>query len=307
MIIIADRKGNTDAIYHSLISKINVNIPIVLVSWVDDYIFNDVLLNLNDYILIDYTEMGWDWDLNKSGTHVFGANSDNFTRYCNQEYKKFDDFVKNNPPKLYFKRELLKQDATETLLPIEYTCNNQVPEIQTKEQFNARPINVFQSWGRSNENRLRIHAEILLHSYKKGFQVCDNLYYTNGYLSEEKGEKWVSLWIPHYARIDIQNLLQINNLSKLSLSWSGAGFKCFRTAEAPINSVMVMHKNNFEWTFGWDETNCILVDYFKEIEQIEQALSREDLYYVYVKGVENCKKYQLENYIPYLENIINSI
>jgi hypothetical protein len=132
------------------------------------------------------------------------------------------------------------------------------------------------------------------------------VYYINQYLSEEKGEKWITLWIPHWARIDVQQLMNANNLSKLSLSWPGAGFKCFRTSEAPANSVMVMYKNDFAWAFDWNETNCILVEPGKEIEGIEEALKRDDLYDIYLAGMGNVHGYRVNNYISnYLLPIIN--
>lgn len=305
MIITADKKGRTDAAYHTL-NTMNVRLPIVIVSWVEDFVFNDSLLDIKNYVLICYCEYGYDWDMVKSGSHIWGENSEKFPRYYNGDWVKFDNWVKENKPKLMLKRELLKNDVSDTIKPIEYFSSvNELP-LQSEQEFNSRPINCFQYWGRSNEERIRIHAEIWLHAYKKGFQPCDNLYYINHYLQEEKGEKWVTLWIPHYARIDVNELMQINNLSKLSLSWAGAGFRCFRTAEAPTSSVMVMHNNNFAWSFPWNETNCILVESKNEIRDIENNLTRNDLYEIYKAGVENSKNYLSKNYIPYLEKLINS-
>lgn len=306
MIVTADKNGRTDAAYHSL-NVLNVKYPVIMVSWVEDFVFNDALLELKDYVLICYCEYGYDWNMEKSGSHIWGENSPRFQQYYNGDWIKFDNWVKENPPKLLLKRELLLRDVTDTIKPIEYFSNIHELPLQTKEEFNSRPINTFQYWGRSNEERLRIHGEIWLHAYKKGFQPCDNLYYINHYMAEEKGEKWVTLWIPHYARIDVQELMKINNMSKLSLSWAGAGFKCFRSAEAPTCSVMVMHKNNYAWSYLWDDTNCILVEPKKEIEGIEEALIRTDLYEVYKKGVENSKNYLAKNYIPFIEKMINEL
>lgn len=304
-IITADKQGRTDAAYHTL-NTLKVNLPVVMVSWVEGFIFNDALLGIKDYVLVCYCEYGYDWDIEKSGSHIWGENSEMFPRYYNEDWVKFDNWVKGNKPKLVLKRELLKNDVSDTVKPIEYFSNvNELP-LQSEQEFNSRPINCFQYWGRSNEERIRIHAEIWLHAYSKGFQPCDNLYYLNHYLNEERGEKWVSLWIPHYARISVEDLMQINNLSKLSLSWAGAGFKCFRTAEAATSSIMVMHNNNFAWSFPWDETNCILVEPKNEIRDIENNLTRNDLYEIYKSGVENSKNYLSQNYIPYLEKLINS-
>jgi len=144
------------------------------------------------------------------------------------------------------------------------------------------------------------------HASKKGFSVCDNLYYVGAFLQNESGEKWVTLNIPHYARIDVNQLMPTNAISKLSLSWPGAGFKCFRSGEAPANSVMVMWKNDYAWSFPWDESNCILVEPGNELAGIDAALSNPNLFKIYRAGVENCEKYRIENYIPYLQRIISN-
>lgn len=305
MILTADKNQVTDAAYHTL-NAINTDYPVVMVNWVENFVFNDSLLNLKDYALICFCEYGYDWDMDKSGSHIWGKNSEKFPRYYNNEWVKFDNWVKENPFRILLKRELLKQDVTDTVKPIEYPSILNPYPTQTEEEFNNRSVEVTQYWGRSNEERIRIHGEIWLHAYNKGFQPCDNLYYVNHYLSEEKGRKWITMWIPHYARIDVSELMKINSVSKLSLSWAGAGFKCFRTSEAPMCSIMVMHKNNYAWSFDWNETNCILVNPKKELAEIEESLKRTDLSQVYKAGVENANKYTLSNYINHLETLINN-
>jgi hypothetical protein len=70
---------------------------------------------------------------------------------------------------------------------------------------------------------------------------------------------------------------------------------------------MVIHKNNFAWTYNWDETNCILVEPGKEIEGIEAALNNKDLYDIYLEGMKTVDKYRTENYINnYLLPLINN-
>ena len=305
MIYIADDLGRTDSAYHTLVSKIPTDKDIVMVSWVDGFRFNESLLGVKDYVLICYCEYGWNFEIKDS--HIWGVNKDTSGRYVGGDWDRFDDWVKSNPPKLILKRELLKKDVSDRVKPIDYPCGLEVWSMQLKNGFESRPINAFQYWGRSNECRIRIHGEIWSHAFKKGFQPCDNVYYINQYLSEERGEKWISLWIPHWARIPIEQLMEVNGLSKLSLSWPGAGFKCFRTSEAPVNSVMVMHRNDFAYAYDWNETNCILVEYGKEIEGIEAALKRKDLYEVYLNGLKNVDKYRVNNYINnYLLPLINN-
>lgn len=304
IIYLANQTGEIDSSYHTLVKHIQSKIPIVMVSGSESFVFNDELLKLDKYVLINFCEFGWNFSW-QNGTPIFGHNAHLFQKFNSDEWKKFDDWVGHNPAVLTLQRELLKSDVTERLLAIEYPCLIDKWEMQTREEFNNRPINAFQYWGRSNEHRLRIHGEIWLHAYKKGFSVCDNVYYINEFLKQEKEEKWVSLNIPHWARLDINSLMPVNNLSKLSLSWPGAGFKCFRTSEAPVNSIMVQWKNNFAWTHSWNESNCILVEQGKEIEGIEEALKDEYLYEVYLEGMNNVDKYRLPNYIPYLEKLIN--
>lgn len=308
MIILADKNGRIDSAYHTLVKHINSKLPIVMVSWVESFVFNDALFGIKDYVLISFCEYGWNYEIKDS--HIWGINTDKNGygdgRYKGKGWNKFDDWVKSNPPRLIFSRELLSKNVSNIVKPIEYPCTTWNWELDTEEKFNSRPLSCFQYWGRSNENRLRIHGDIWHRATKRGFSVCDNLFYIDKFLQEEKGEKWVSLWIPHYCRVDINQLMPLNAMSKLSLSWEGAGQKCFRHGEAPCNSVMVMHKNNLAWSHEWDKNNCILVESGKEMEGIDEALKNPSLYEIYKAGVENCNKYRLENYLPYLENIINN-
>lgn len=308
-IITADRRNRTDGAAFQMLQSVSGSATAVLVAWTEGFEFNPDLLGIKeDYVLVCFCEYGWDWDLNVTGTHIWGVNSYLFPRYYNGDWIKFDNWVKENPPKLLLKRELLKIDETEKIRPIEYAVKGFAFEVQAKSEFEERPLSVFQYWGRSNECRLRIHADIWRHATEKGFSVCDNIYYIEKFLQEEKGEKWATFWIPHYYRVDISFLLNINYLSKLSLSWPGAGFKCFRSAEAPINSVMVMHENNFAWAYEWNNSNCILAKRDQEMNWIDGALENPNLYEIYLKGIENASKYQLNNYTQnYLSPLINSL
>src|SRR5436190_1060159 len=182
-IYIADANGTTDSAFHTLVKHVNSPIPIVMVSWAENFVFNEKLLELKDYVLVCFCEYGWDVHL--TDTHIWGVNSEKFVRYYTGDWKKFDRWVKGNPPKLLFKRELLKKDVSDTVKSIEYPCLIDEWRVEPKEIFEQRPLNVFQYWGRSNEHRMRIHGQIWLNAYKRGFQVCDNIYFISKYLQEE--------------------------------------------------------------------------------------------------------------------------
>lgn len=308
MVWTANYHPTTDGVAFNMLSRIETSIPIVLVARANDFKFNEDLYRLDKYILVCFTEYGWQWN----GTpHTWGVNSEQFDFLQGDEWKKFDEFVSKKPPILTFKRELIKGFVTYNTKPIEYP--NWQPEIpvQPKDEYERRPISVFNFWGRSSEYRVKFHAEIWENSSIRGYSVCDNPYYLHSFLSEERGEKWVSLNIPHYARLPIESILQINGRSKLSVSMHGAGKKCFRsTGESPVNSCMFMQSDNLAWAYEWvNGVNCIkakkeLTDF--TVGYLYRALDDPNLYDIYVKSVETANKYRIEPYINnYLLPIIN--
>lgn len=309
MIITADR-FTTDGSAHAFLLQINTNVPILLVSRVGDYKFNDDILSLKGkkYVLICFVEYGWDWRFEFG--HTWGVNTDKVDFLKGDEYKKLDDFIRENPPALTFKRELLLNDVRDNVVPIEYPNYQPSYPVHTKEQFNSRLINCFYYWGRSSEYRVKLHSEIWANSSRNAASICDNIYYFNQYMAEEKSNnRWVTLNIPHYGRIDILNLLAINGSSKLSVSMPGAGIKCFRsTGESIVNSVAVMKEDKLAWTYPFTHLeNCIKFnEYGEEIATIEEALRNDNLYEVYRNSLATAEKYQISNYIEnYILPLIN--
>lgn len=309
MIKVANGTGNTDGVAYRFLSMIQTDIPIVLVSRANDFVFNQELNSLKGkkYILCCFTEFGWQWD---QTPHWWGRNSQKYDFLRTDEWEMFDDFIDKNPPALTFKRELVLSQVNEVTRPIEFPNWQDPIPLQSKEEYLNRPLSVFSFWGRSHEARVQLHGDIWKASSKRGYSVCDSLFYFNDFMREEKGEKWASFWIPHYGRTDISNIIAINGLSKLSVSMPGAGIKCFRsTGESPINSVMVMPIDWLAWSYPWKhEENCFKVFSNNHIETIEAALDYKHLYDVYLASVENANRYNAKSYIQnYLMPIINSI
>lgn len=308
-IIVADAQDRTDGSAAQLLQQIPTDIPIVLVSRVDGFVFNEELLSLDKYILCNYFELGWNYEWNDGG-HLFGKYRRHYLpMFLDEEWKKFDEWVKNNPPLLTFQRELHKSDFKDNVYPIEYANLTSKYEPQTKAEYNARPLSCFFYWGRSNEIRVQAHGDIWKGASRHGYSVCDNAFFLSEFVKNESGKKYASFWTPHYCRMDISNILAINGQSKLSLSLPGAGVKCFRsTGESPVNSVMVCLEDDLAWAYEWQhEVNCIKIQPNESIvDGIEKALQREDLYDIYLKGLETADKYRTETYIKkYLINKIN--
>jgi hypothetical protein len=305
-VVLANRICETDGSMHSMASQINSKLPIVLVSRPNQYKFNEQLLSLTDYVLIDCCEYGHDIDFDE--THLFGKNTEE-KFFSGDEWKRFDDWVAKTPPKLYLKRELLAKDVSDIVKPIEYAAWYEPPPIQSKSEFDARPLDVFFSWGYSSEYRRQLHGKIWTDAHKYGYMVCDNLFYLNGFLQHETNpKKWVTVNVPHFARHPMNEIFGVQGLAKISISHWGAGKKCFRSAEAPLNAVMCMPKDNYAWTHEWKhDKNCVLFDNKEPMLMIAAAAMSNDLYDIYVNGVETCRKYYLPNYINHLEKLINGI
>lgn len=301
--IVVDRRDITDGSAAALLQKVQSPIPIVLVAWSHRFKFNyEAVKDLKDYVLCCYCEYGYDHVMTES--HIWGINSEKFPRYYEGEWIDFDNWVKQNPPKVLLKRELLKKDVSDTVKPIDYPCYYASREVQTEEQFNGRPVDSFFYWGRSHEARLRLHSNIWKAASERGFSVCDNLNFFDKFVMEEQSRKWVSLWMPHYGRIDLKEILGRQVLSKTSIALPGAGVKTFRHCESSVNSVMVKWADEFAWTFDWNETNCILTSEGNEIDDIENAVNNPNLYDLYRTGIDNCQKYLLPNYLQYIEKTI---
>lgn len=308
MVILANGYNETDGSMHQMLLNVNSKVPIVLVSRPNKFIFNEQLKSLDKYVLVDVCEYGWNREF--ENTHLFGKNTQTefADLFVGDEWKRFDEFVAEKPPILYLKRELLNKDVNDTILPIEYPAWYEAPPIESKEQFEARPLDVFFSWGYSSEYRRQLHGRIWTEAHKYGYMVCDNLYYLNGFLQhEENKHKWLTVNIPHFNRHPMNEILGVNGMAKISVSLPGAGIKCFRNCESSLNSVMALSEDKYAWTYDWiPDSNCIRLPKDKEIYWLNSYVTDRDLYEIYANGVETCRKYYLPNYISHLEKLINA-
>ena len=289
-----------------MVEQIKSDLPIVPVSRMGDFKFNTDLFRLTDYILIDMCEMSWNTPFESTGSAIFGRTADKFNEYQSDDWKRFNEWVANNPPLLTFQRELLNKDVTDTIIPIDYfNWVSEIP-IQSREEFEKRALSAFMFWGRSNENRLLLHADIWEGATRHGYSVCDNMMYLPDFIANEKGDKWCSLWQPHYKRVELQYILSINNIAKISIAPFGAGRKTFRHLESSVNSAMLMWEDNFAWAYPWKNgVNCIKCEIGEEVDTIVKWLKNPNLYYVYKACVENANRYRVDRYCSeYIEPMI---
>lgn len=317
MVIVVDKREITDGSAAQMLEQVNSPIPIVLIAWSERFKFNyEAVKDLKDYVLVCFCEYGWNWRI--KDTHVWGSNTRKEgygdARYSGEEWMKFDTWVKENPPKVTFKRELRAKDVSDKLKPIEYPSRYSIPKKQTKAEFNRRQIQAMMYWGRSNERRLGIHSAIWRNAMEKGYNVVDNVYYFEKFIMNEDGINWATFNIPHYQRIPIETLLMMNSYAKIGISPIGAGNKCFRETEVSNNSVLCLHDTGMAYSFDWVHgENCIKMPLGtsntcdEEIMAIEEALKRNDLYDVYSNCIDNAANYQFHSYIQnYIEPAIKN-
>lgn len=319
MIISPDKKGTLDNVAMSLLNKINIDVPLVLMNTYSDFEFNQDLFKLDKWVLVDFSELGAN-SPDQKNTLLWGRNAELFERTQNEEWKKFDNFVKEKPPLLIFKREVLCKDVKENIHPIDFPSFLQDYPVQTKQDFDARKIDLFNFWGYSHELRRMLHGEIFINAVRRDRCVIDNFSHLEQELKDNR-KKWVSIFTPWYARFPMEQIMYVNGLSKLSVSSPGAGCKCFRHTQVSANSVMVMRDDPMAWSFPWESNfNCIKFPVSEDmkdirglngaahvIEIIEKALENPDLYEIYRQGILTYSKYRIDLYVKeYLEPIIKN-
>lgn len=272
------------------------------------------------YILLDYLEFGWQWGTeghcreNRLGMMPCDdySNIRQFGHLDTDEWEKLDRFIRDHPPALTFKRELLQSQVTDTMLPCEWLCEEEIPEPMSKAGFDARPIEVLHAWGWSNPSRAILHAEIFRGMTTHGLTVISQFDHIG--VKSLDGRCWVSVYTPWYARLPMATIYETQIRSKISVSLPGAGWKCFRHAQAPLGAVMALPWDELAWSYPWESgMNCVRLDDIFEPNnyflRLRDHTTRPDLYNIYVEGQRNLANYQSRNYVnnyllPAIERVL---
>ena len=280
---------------------------IVPVSYYNDYVFNKDLYRIKlPWIAFDSMEYGWDWD--RAESHLFGVNSGAFSKVSGPEYMKLDEFFRDVPPVLYFKRELLASDVSERVMPIEYVTWWPEPDRCGKAEFHSRRITVFYNWGYSHPSRMLLHGEIF--SKMHNYEIISEWGHYEKYFSSPRGETWAPIFTPHFARVNYNEIIRFQNDSKISVSLPGCGVKCFRHGEANVGSIMAMQYDNLAWSVPFDHgVNCLRIRSENMFQDLYESAHRDDLYDIYVRSYDTSKKYRAEYYaknyiIPNIERVL---
>lgn len=288
-------------------SLASADVVIVPITFKGDFVFDEELprkLAGKKWVLVNFTENGWSWDQRQS--YLFGHDAlMQEALDSNEGYRKFDDFVVHNRPILTFQRELLKKDVSDKVLPIDYLAGLPDRGMASREEFGKRPLEVSFNWGRSHEARMWMHGAIFQSAGRFGYDVVSEFSHVDKAIADNPGSlKWLSVHVPHYARIDVQEVQKVVERSRITVVLGGAGVKTFRHGEVAADAVMAIPRNGLAWAYPWDETNSIQIRPCKMpadaafcVEQIMNHNMRPDLYEIYCAAIENSRRYRPDFYL----------
>jgi hypothetical protein len=289
-IISPDARGQIDGTIHkNIFDHLDHGLPVTLlpVSYQPNFEFKPPQIT-GTYVIIDLMEP------------------------CNNqsEYDKFWAWTKENPPALHFKRELLKQDVSETLKPIEFPCVYEPKKSHDREQFNARKFDVLFFWGYSSATRPLLQADIWRGMARDGLSVLSNWDQIEGIdqiPADQLGPLWLSVYTPHWKRKPMSEILPIMAQSKVTVAMPGNDSKTFRHGEV-VDSILATQITDRAWSYPWHVNNSIQLVQNNEFNGLLQATQSSDLYDLYSNCCENMTNYFAPRYAKnYVEAEIRKI
>lgn len=283
------------------------SIPFVPIGYLPEFRFDSDGMNRisgKKWVLLDMSEGGWDAG---EKPNVLGRGvTRNFGHLSSDEWVKLDDFVRDHPPLIQFKRELFLRDASPSLMPCDYLVTHPVPAVQSKVKFEARPLDVFFAWGYSHPSRPKLHGDIFHGMAANGIEVISEWSQNPPDL---KKRWWMSVYSPWYARTPIQEVLRVQQTARISVAMPGAGRKTFRHAESCLGCVMAAPEDGMAWSYPWESMkNCVKMPWgggwFDSLNEftvnplgIDLYSHIADLYDIYRGGMENAARYQSETWV----------
>lgn len=281
------------------------DVVVVPISMFHDFTFNSELFKITQpIVIIDFLEYEWCWD--EPDTHLLGRNTSLWLP--SGDWEQLHNWAASKNVIMYFKRELLRIDVSDRVKPIEWACYLPGGHLHGKDEFNNRKLEVFNAWGYSNPVRPSLHADIFRGINTHGIGVISEFAHYDKFFQHEKSRAWMSVFVPHYVRREMHELMHYQENAKLTVSLPGAGQKCFRSTEAPVSSIMAMQEDNRAWSYPWEHgVNCIRMPAGHEFEALEAATHRDDLFDIYIGSLGTIDKYRGPRYVnEYVMPLIES-
>lgn len=310
----ADAQGRLDGTlqayllnyFHQVTSQAAADVALVVASFFHDFKFNHRLTEITKpVVIVDFSELEWLYFDEKNETHLFGKNTRD-CRWLNPNWYPFCDWVRDRQPVLTLKRELLLRDQSDSVQPIEWPCFREPQPLHSEDQFNTRPLDVFNNFGYSHPARPILHGDIFRAMATHGIGVISDKEQFHGYFKNPSTKTWATIYAPWYLRMNISDVIWFQERARLTTSLFGCGRKCFRHSEI-VNSVMAKQVDELAWSFPWTEENAVLLRPGHEFEDLEIATRRSNLYEVYKAGHAHVDRYRGARYVSeYLQPLIES-
>jgi hypothetical protein len=296
--------------------------PIV---WEPDYEYDTRLnrVNFNNIVVLDFTEFG-------CGTWPDIRYTTEFNSLFGVRFTPYDGLFEREPQfrvlhenmggalrdkiRLYFKRELPIKinvcDLDIPILPADFINTYDGYTPSTEDQFWDRGMDLLYIWGRSSQDRVRLHSSIFGQMDRFGHNMYTSEKQYDEELIKNGRDNAISLFHKEwYERCDF---MKYQSNSRCVIDLYGAGMKCFRTIESTINAVsfkqdMTVLSHAYPWIDG---ENCIMFANKQGSNTLDVSAAcdtlwhyirgegKQDLYQIYLKSCEINLKYRNVNYIP---------
>jgi len=247
----------------------------------------------------DYNELGW-W-VNDLYDHIFGINTIQGTQFGENEllvpYEYLSEWMRSmflaKRVVAYFKRELHKTTREKypdkNIYPIDWVNHIVWDTIDTEQEYNARPIEILFIFGQSHPQRMSFVSSVISFAQVYEWGICTD----PSDIEHIPGKKVAMFHRGHWNRLSQQEMYNLQSQAKITVSMPGYGVKCFRDAEAPVNSLLAIMKTDIVRMIDWSVAGAVMMVQGKMFSQLENALSNSaELYSRYlscVKQSENSK------------------
>ena len=142
-----------------------------------------------------------------------------------------------------------------------------------------------------------LQGEIFKAASKRGFDVLTQFNFVLPAVKDNpSSKKWLSVFAPHYARLDVNEVQPIIRKSKVTIVMPGCGIKTFRHGESCGDALMAMPYNNLAWSYPWIAgENCIELT---DVEYLHDCMENPTrLHELYRNAMENARNYRIETYL----------
>jgi hypothetical protein len=218
--------------------------------------------------------------------------------------------------KVYFKSDFNPEVLPVTEYPIyptDYVNLHDVKSVQgradSEDDYQQRQIDLLFIYGVSRVDRPILHAELLRVFASKSGNLAHDKEQLDFLLAAREKNIVALICVKEQLQIELQRIYAYQAKAKISLGLMGYGRKCFRDAEACLNSIIALQESPARHAYPWQhKVNCLKLPGLKnchytpyEIDPeaaVAELLTALDspLYPIYQQCVANSENYLVSHY-----------